>query len=228
MSTAKDWLEQNHEALYHQANKTTNYLNLPGNLDRMGFSGANLQWYNTEFTPKHTAFNTAFEDWENSAERTPAKTAELKSAEKVFRPIYRLLYGGFLKSNPLVTDTDLVEMGMPERSSGRTPAPVPSSTVEAEVDASSPAVLTIHFKEHGSEKKAKPKGVHGAEAAWEILDTPPTDWSQLTHSVFDTNSPLVLSFNGDQRGKTLYFAMRWENTRGEKGPWSDIMKAIIP
>jgi hypothetical protein len=100
--------------------------------------------------------------------------------------------------------------------------------VDAVVDATSPATLTIHFHDHGSEKKAKPKGVHGAEAAWEILDTPPTDWSQLTHSVFDTNSPLVLTFNGDQRGKTLYFAMRWENTRGEKGPWSDIMSAIIP
>jgi hypothetical protein len=31
-----------------------------------------------------------------------------------------------------------------------------------------------------------------------------------------------------QRGKTVYFALRWENTRGEKGPWSEIMSAIIP
>jgi hypothetical protein len=50
----------------------------------------------------------------------------------------------------------------------------------------------------------------------------------LTHSAFDTRSPLKLQFENDLRGKTLYFAMRWENTRGEKGPWSPIMSVIIP
>jgi hypothetical protein len=35
-------------------------------------------------------------------------------------------------------------------------------------------------------------------------------------------------FENDQRGKTVYFALRWENTRGEKGPWSAIQIAIIP
>jgi hypothetical protein len=28
--------------------------------------------------------------------------------------------------------------------------------------------------------------------------------------------------------KTLYYALRWENTRGEKGLWSEIGMAIAP
>jgi hypothetical protein len=32
----------------------------------------------------------------------------------------------------------------------------------------------------------------------------------------------------EDRGKKLYFALRWENTRGEKGPWSEIHSTIIP
>ncbi|MDR0728658.1 MAG: hypothetical protein LBF19_00825, partial [Prevotellaceae bacterium] len=80
----------------------------------------------------------------------------------------------------------------------------------------------------GSAGRAKPAGVHGAEIAWAILDTPPDDWGALTHSSFDTHTPFRLSFPGDDRGKTLYFALRWENTTGEKGLWSDIQSVIIP
>jgi hypothetical protein len=29
-------------------------------------------------------------------------------------------------------------------------------------------------------------------------------------------------------GKRLWFAARWENTTGQKGPWSEIMCVIIP
>lgn len=43
------------------------------------------------------------------------------------------------------------------------------------------------------------------------------------------NSPAhTLTFDENQRGKTVYFALRWENTRGEKGPWSQIVSSIIP
>jgi hypothetical protein len=66
------------------------------------------------------------------------------------------------------------------------------------------------------------------EIAWALSDTPVTRWNELTHSNVDTNSPFTLVFENDQCGKTIYFAIRWENTRGEKGPWSEITSAIIP
>jgi hypothetical protein len=76
--------------------------------------------------------------------------------------------------------------------------------------------------------KSKPFGQHGAEFGWEISDTPIVNVEDLTHSTFDTHSPIVLEFKGDQRGKTLWYAARWENTRGLKGPWSPIESVIIP
>jgi hypothetical protein len=39
----------------------------------------------------------------------------------------------------------------------------------------------------------------------------------MTHSAVNTHSPCTFIFEHDQRGKTVYFALRWENTRGEKG-----------
>jgi hypothetical protein len=46
--------------------------------------------------------------------------------------------------------------------------------------------------------------------------------------VFDTDSPLEIEFDEADRGKIVWFAVRWENTRGQKGPWSEIFFAIIP
>jgi hypothetical protein len=88
--------------------------------------------------------------------------------------------------------------------------------------------VKINYRDMNERGMAKPKGVHGVEIAWEILDTPPVNWEQLIHSAFDTRTPAQLVFHGDQRGKTLYFALRWENTRGEKGPWGEIYGTIIP
>ncbi|MDR0693852.1 MAG: hypothetical protein LBF81_00940, partial [Prevotellaceae bacterium] len=90
--------------------------------------------------------------------------------------------------------------------------------------------VTIHFFESdGTHRKAKPDGQHGAETAWGLFDHPQeVHISDLTHSSFDTHTPLTLEFADEDRGKTLYFALRWENTTGEKGPFGPIMSAIVP
>jgi hypothetical protein len=55
-----------------------------------------------------------------------------------------------------------------------------------------------------------------------------TDRTRLTNSAFDTATPYRFSFAGAERGRHLYFALRRENTRGEKGLLSTIFDAIIP
>jgi hypothetical protein len=37
-----------------------------------------------------------------------------------------------------------------------------------------------------------------------------------------------LKFEGTDRGKTVYFALCWVNTREEEGDWSKIESSIIP
>jgi hypothetical protein len=92
----------------------------------------------------------------------------------------------------------------------------------------SPGVIEIHVVDSVSRRKGKPFGIHGFELKTAILDAPATDWEQLTVSMFFTRTPARLTFTGKQRGKTLSFAARWENTRGVKGPWSEIMMVYIP
>ena len=231
MKTVLDWLPQNHEALYDQGMQTWTYLNTGGNRERMGLAPGTLQgtWLTEKFWSKFNAFTMAFDSWKNSAERTPVKTTLLHDTDKAFKETYRQLYIGFLKNSPFVTNEDLVNMGLPKRPTGRsTSVPAPTSYVETTVTPIGPAVIDIHFQDKGSEHKAKPAGMRGAEIMWAILDTPPENWEELTRSSFNTHTPLRMSFENDRRGKTLYFAARWENTHGDKGPWSEIQSAIIP
>jgi hypothetical protein len=224
-----DWMPFNHEELYNKATQTVLYL-ISAVLTRIGIAGAALVWYQNEFIPKYNKFKEAFGNWKNPAERTPTKSAVLYAAEKEFKTVYRQLYIGYIRKNPLVTDDDLVSAGFPRHSTGRRASAVSlhNTLVGMRTDTSIPATVIIHFYDAQNLERAKPTGVRGGELVWAILDRPPVDWSELTHSEFNTRTPLQLVFRGDQRGKTLYFAMRWENTRGEKGPWNNIESVIIP
>jgi hypothetical protein len=70
--------------------------------------------------------------------------------------------------------------------------------------------------------------VHGCEIRWGLLDAPPAHVDDLPHSDFDTHSPITLVFDESQRGKPLYFCLRWEGNTGLKGPYGEIGSAIVP
>jgi hypothetical protein len=225
--THLDWLPRNHTLLYNQGNATVRYLT-PIVLERISIVGNSLIWYNSEFIPKHDIFNIAFEDWLDPAERTKTKITALNASETDFKIVYRLLYMGYLKKNPLVTDVDLINMGLPKHSTEKTHSRTPATLVEASADTSTPATVIINYRDQNETGTAKPKYVSGVEIIYAILDTPPVSWSQLIHSTFNTRTPARLVFKGDERGKILYFALRWENNLGEKGPWSNIYSTFIP
>jgi len=73
--------------------------------------------------------------------------------------------------------------------------------------------------------KAKPDGVMGAEIWVKCGDAPPTDPSQC--GFLDTKTPYVAESPGTDGGKVAHYMLRWVNTRGEKGPWSETVSATI-
>jgi hypothetical protein len=226
--TSGDWLERNHGSLYIQANTTVAYLT-PAILTKIGITGNALEWYNTVFIPKHTAFNAAYDDWVIEPDRTIGKTTTLFTAEKEFEVAYRTLYKAYLRDNPLVSDTDLVEMRLPKRPSGaKSSITKLENEIETTADTAVIGKIGLHYKEKNKIGIAKPKHVHGAEIRWGILDNSPKDVSELRHSSFSTRTPAILSFSGNERGKTVYYALRWESNTGLKGPWSAIYNSIIP
>jgi hypothetical protein len=185
-------------------------------------------WLDADLLPKKAEWETAWAAYENPATRTPTITFTKNEKRKAYEKPLRLLVRS-LQSNVRVTPDDLHGMGIAVPSSARCPAQVAADAPDINVNTSIIGRLIIYFFTRGSRyKKGKPAGQYGAEIRWAILDAAPARWDELSHSEFITNSPFTLVFEHNQRGKTVYFALRWENTRGEKGPRSEIQSAIIP
>jgi hypothetical protein len=47
-------------------------------------------------------------------------------------------------------------------------------------------------------------------------------------TAIDTNTPYMNEFDPVQGGSMGHWVARWVNTRGETGPWSDVVSATIP
>ena len=133
-----------------------------------------------------------------------------------------------MQSNPAVTDAQRQAMGITVYDATRTAAPSPTTRPVVTVDTSLRLRHVIAFADEGTPtKKAKPAGVMGAELWVKIGDPPPTGPSELTFLSVDTRTPYTADFDGADAGKTAHYMVRWTNTRGEKGPWSETASATI-
>jgi hypothetical protein len=156
--------------------------------------------------------------------QTEAKADARENAERAIRAFKRRYVDA-----PETTDVNRTGLGFPVHDGVRTPGRKPQTRPAAVVDTSMIRQLGIRFKDRGSNRRAKPYGVHGAEIRWNMQDAPPRHIeSELIHSDFDTASPFTLVFGEADRGKRVYFALRWQNTTNLKGDWSEIYSAVIP
>ena len=188
--------------------------------------GLDAAWLNNELRPKAAKWRLAWERYDNPKTRTPVITGDKNAVRVDYEKSLSQLVG-ILKLNPLVTDSERRALGINIRDTMPTPVPVPTSFPVVAIDSSQRRCITIAFRDSETNLAAKPKGVHGAEIRWLIADEQP-EIDELTNSDIDTRTPYTLEFTEAQRGKTIWICLRWQNTRGEKGKWGDIEKAIIP
>ena len=79
-------------------------------------------------------------------------------------------------------------------------------------------------------RRARPKGVLSAEVWVKLVeaDEPaPTDPAALFFLTMTTRPTFRADFKPGEGGKTAVYMARWINTRGEKGPWSEIATATV-
>ena len=78
--------------------------------------------------------------------------------------------------------------------------------------------------------RARPAGVLGAEVWVKLVDVDqpaPTDPAALAFLTMTTKPRFHAEFKAGEGGKTAVSMARWVNTRGEKGPWSEISTATV-
>ena len=86
---------------------------------------------------------------------------------------------------------------------------------------------TINFVDETTQTtKAKPDGVTGCEI-WNKVGEAPAGPSQLTYLGTDTRTPYVAEYDESEAGKIAHYMLRWINSKGETGPWSQTVSATI-
>lgn len=149
-------------------------------------------------------------------------------------------------------DAARATIGITVRDSGGTPTPTPATRPQAVVQAGQRLTHTLRLTDESTPTcRARPKGVLGAEV-WVKLVEPgtghqalgtgegtgsgaspglvPSAQSQVPGFSFltmTTRPSFRAEFKAGEGGKTAVYMLRWVNTRGEKGPWSEITTATV-
>ncbi|MDR1284184.1 MAG: hypothetical protein LBK99_25710 [Opitutaceae bacterium] len=164
----------------------------------------------------------------NPDKRTKATVQAKNEALAAYKAGIRQFVNERLTYNKKVTNADRDNMGLPIHDTHPTPAPVSQDAPDITIRMPAARRLEILARVLANALRKKPDGGHGWELRWIISLTQPTSLDQITHSEFSTRSAIVLDFDENQRGQRIWLIARWENTRGQKGPWTDILSAIIP
>jgi hypothetical protein len=153
-----------------------------------------------------------------------------RETRKVCEKAFRVYVQGYLARNPAVTDEDRVAMRITVYKPGKSKRPEPETVPELVVDTGIPRRHKVYYRDRGSERRGRPAGVAGIEIRWAILDHYPVSVeTELFKSSYDTASPWVNDFDEADRGKKVYYCGRWEApTEGVKGPFGEVVEAIVP
>jgi hypothetical protein len=154
------------------------------------------------------------------------KDAARRTLEAAARPVT-----SFIQGYPKTTDADRATIGITVRDASGTPTPTPTTRPQALVRAGGRLTHTLRLTDESTPtRRARPKGVLGAEV-WVKLVEPgepaPTDPAALSFLTMATKPTIRADFRAGDGGKTAVYMVRWVNTQGEKGPWSEVTTATV-
>jgi len=182
----------------------------------------------TEVVTAQGVWNDAYGSADIKKDRTNAEVRAKDDARAAYELELRKFYKQWLASNSRVSNKDRERMELTVKVETRTPSPKPTTAPIGSVDFATRLQHNIYFLDGATAgSKAKPAGVHGCEIWTKIDDPAPVDAKELVYLATATRSPYNTTFDGKVAGKTVYYWLRWVNTRGELGPWSRTVSATV-
>ena len=237
MSKTTDWLPYNRDAILAMAKDWLAVLVTKG-----------TAWNVTD--AEKTGLTALTEDAENAlatakneTTRTPVVTAQCKAAFEALTAKMRFIKSHFFLAPPLAS-ADFISLGLKPHDSTSTPVPPPSGFAEADVSYPGVGALELHCRPVAGQPPldvrsdygyrvyfgVMPQGGASVEAATgqkrELVKAPDTG-ADLPHSQWVRRKRERFYFSGDS-GKTAWFCIRYENSKGENGPWGPLFSAVIP
>ena len=167
---------------------------------------------------------------------TSAQILARNIAQREATKALRTFVNQYLRFAP-VNDVDRHEMGIPNRDKVMTTIPPPSIPVVGVL--SFPAVGLVEMQKiSAAGARNDERSKHGVRIYYGIMGVPtetnkfrltsrPLTGDDLPHSVFTRRKSYRFDFAGEN-GKEVFFCMRFENSKGEVGPWGKIISAFVP
>ncbi|MCC6321208.1 MAG: hypothetical protein IT438_07210 [Phycisphaerales bacterium] len=129
------------------------------------------------------------------------------------------------------TDADRATIGITVRDRAGTPVATPTTRPRAVVSAGQRLTHTLRLTDEATPtRRARPRGVLGAEVWVKLVDAgqpAPTNPAALAFLTMATRPSVTAEYRAEGGGKTAVSMLRWVSTRGEKGPWGEVMTATV-
>jgi hypothetical protein len=180
----------------------------------------------------------------DSGERTKEITALCNQACKALEEEMRDIKRRFFLSPPLDA-AELAGLQLPERDTRPTTVPVPVDQCEIEIALWRPHQLGLKFRAVSTSGAEAEKANYGFRLYWGVLPPggasveaatgpkrelmkAPLSGEELPHSKFTRRKKELLDFPQEDSGKAAYFCARFENSKGDAGPWGVMARGVIP
>lgn len=176
-----------------------------------------------------SAYTTAVEP----ITRTKVKVLVKNKARKAMVAVVRR-YAGLIKANPAVSGPSKADLGLGRErlGQGRTRVSAPSTRPMLSLYDIQPHCHVLRYLDTGdtdgnNRGGGKPAGVLGLQLFCHVGDTPPMDPQDARFERFVTRQPVRVEFKPEQVGKRVHYFARWQNAKGETGPWSLPTTAVV-
>ena len=176
------------------------------------------------------ALNAA--DTENSipaGERSKVSNSRLKIAFTTMIAEMRNIKKRYFYVPPL-TNSDLVGLGLKPKDTTPTPIGVPKVRAVGKIAFKGSGWLELHIAPETDISEDK-RAYYGCKIVYAVMnaDAPaPQSEKELTVNMFTRRKKEVFIFQPQDAIKKIYFSLRYENSKGQAGPWCPIFAAVIP
>lgn len=217
-----DWVAQNHVERLAQMDLLVAQATVLGPA-AIGWTVAAHTAFSTKVTAGHTKYNA----WQTLKAQAAAAFADFEAWEADATVDFRA-GGGVIVAFPGNTPAILTQLGLPVRDTIHTPVPVPATRPVLIIKLQKLRHI-MGFADEGTPTiEAKPFGVHGIEIYSKEDGPPPIDYTQCVYRVTDTKTSHIFDYTGAMANKVVHYMARWVNTKGEPGPWSEVVSATVP
>ena len=227
MAKSNDWLPSRRDEILGMAMKWNNILVVKGaawNVPETKSAELNALTLSAQ-----AAFNEAM-----TKDRTTVLTAKVIAAFKNLINAMRDIKKRYFYMPPL-TEMDMASLALNVPDLIPTPVADPAGQVSATVQLVGSHLLRL-ITEHVEGTPIDPKADYGCRIYWGVmphgggtleqaasksryLQKPPVSGDELPNSLFTRRKREQFDFPAETSGITVYFCIRYENSKGKSGPW---------